>query len=141
MAFSRYNYGAGLQLSFPIMKYGEVKRQLRQQDFLSKASEERIEENKQILTTQQRVANTNFNSAIAIAQETQLQLKSAQYAFKAMQIRYNTGLVNFSDLIQTQYNLLKAELDVKKAYWDAWKALLLEAAVNGNENIFLVQIK
>jgi hypothetical protein len=36
---------------------------------------------------------------------------------------------------------LKAELDVKKAYWDAWKALLLEAAVNGNENIFLVQIK
>ncbi len=141
LAFSRYNYGAGLQLSFPIMKYGEVKRQLKQQDFLSKASEERIQENKQILTTQQRVANTTFNSAIAIAQKTQLQLKSAQYAFRAMQIRYNTGLVNFSDLIQTQYNLLKAELDVKKAYWDAWKALLLEAAVNGNENIFLVQIK
>jgi outer membrane protein len=70
-----------------------------------------------------------------------LQLKSAQYAFKAMQIRYNTGLVNFSDLIQTQYNLLRAELDVKKAYWDAWKALLLEAAVNGNENIFLNEIK
>src|SRR6185312_7259161 len=141
MAFSRYNYGAGLQLSFSIMKYGEVKRQLRQQDFLSKASEERLQENKEILTTQQRVANTTFNSAIAIAQETQLQLKSSQYAFKAMQIRYNTGLVNFSDLIQTQYNLLKAELDVKKAYWDAWKALLFEAGVNGNENIFLNEIK
>jgi outer membrane protein len=141
LAFSRYNYGAGLQFSFAIMKYGEVKRQLKQQDFLSKASEERLQENKQILTTQQRVANTTFNSTIAIAQETQLQLKSAQYAFKAMQIRYNTGLVNFSDLIQTQYNLLKAELDVKKAYWDAWKALLLEAAVNGNENIFLNEIK
>lgn len=141
LGFSRYNYGAGLQLSFPIMKYGEVKRQLQQQNLLSKASEERILENKQILTTQQRVANTAFNSAIAVAGETKLQLASAQYAFRAMQIRYNTGLVNFSDLIQTQYNLLKAELDLKKAYWDAWKALLLEATVNGNENIFLNQIK
>src|SRR5258707_10150422 len=28
MGFSKYNYGAGLLLSFPIMKYGEVKRQL-----------------------------------------------------------------------------------------------------------------
>lgn len=141
LAFSRYNYGAGLQLSFPIMKYGEVKRQLQQQNLFSKASEERILENKQILSTQQGLANTAFNSAIAIAGETKLQLASAQYAFKAMQIRYNTGLVNFSDLIQTEYNLLKAELDVKKAYWDAWKALLLEAAVDGNENIFLNQIK
>jgi outer membrane protein TolC len=141
LAFSRYNYGAGLQLSFPIMKYGEVKRQLQEQGLLSKASEERIQENKEVLTTQERVANTTFNSTIAIANETQTQLRSAQYAFKAMQIRYNTGLVNFSDLIQTQYNLLTAELDVKKAYWDSWKALLLEAAVNGNENIFLDAIK
>jgi outer membrane protein len=141
LSFNRYNYGAGVQLAFPIMKYGEVKRQLQQQGFISKASEERLEENKEILTAQQRIANTTFESSIAIAAETQQQLKSGQYAFTAMQIRYNTGLVNFSDLIQAQYNLLKAELDLKKAYWDAWKALLLLAAVKGDENIFLNEIK
>jgi outer membrane protein TolC len=141
LAFSRYNYGAGLQLAFPIMEYGEAKRQLQQQDFLSKASEERLEENKEILTTQQRIANTTFSNSIAVATETQQQLKSGQYAFTAMQVRYNTGLANFSDLIQAQYNLLKSELDVKNAYWDVWKALLLEAAVKGDENIFLVEIK
>ena len=54
-----------------------------------------------------------------------------------MQVRYNTGLVNFADLVQAQYNLLKAELDVKQAYWDAWKALLLQAAVKGDLSIFL----
>jgi outer membrane protein TolC len=58
-----------------------------------------------------------------------------------MQIRYNTGLVNFSDLIQAQYNLLKAELDMKTAYWDAWKALLLQTAVKGDEKIFLNAIR
>ncbi len=141
LSFNRYNYGAGVQLAFPIMKYGEVKRQLQQQNFLSKASEERLEDNKETLITQQRIANSTFNNSMAIAAETQQQLKSGQYAFTAMQVRYNTGLVNFSDLIQAQYNLLKAELDVKKAYWDAWKALLLEAAVKGDENIFLDEIK
>jgi outer membrane protein TolC len=138
---NRFNYGAGLQLVFPIMKYGEVKRQLQQQQFLSNAAREKIEENKLALTTQQNIAATTFNSSIAIATQTQQQLKTGQYAFKAMQTRYNTGLASFPDLIQAQYNLLKAELDVKTAYWDAWKALLLQAAVKGDEHIFLNEIK
>ena len=99
-----------------------------------------MEDNKEALTTQQLIANTSFNNSMAVAAETQQQLKSAQYAFTAMHIRYNTGIVNFSDLILAQYNLLKAELDVKTAYWDAWKALLLEAAVKGDVNIFLNEI-
>jgi outer membrane protein len=141
MGLSRYNYGAGLQIAFPIMKYGEIKRQLQQQNYLSKATEEKLLEEKTNLTTQQHIANTTFESSIRVAAETGQQLKSAQYAFNAMQIRYNTGLVNFSDLIQAQYNLLKAELDMKQAYWDAWKALLLQAAVKGDLNVFLNEIK
>jgi outer membrane protein TolC len=140
-ALNRINYGAGVQLAFPIMKYGEVKQQLQQQNILSKASEERLQEDKAALTTQQRIANSTFNNCVAVAEETQQQLRSGQYAFTAMQVRYNTGLVNFSDLIQAQYNLLKAELDVKKSYWDAWKALLLQAAVKGDETIFMNEIK
>ncbi len=141
LAPTRYNYGAGVQLAFPIMKYGEVKKQLQQQNFLSKAAEERLEEERTSLSSQQNIANTTFDNSVAVATETHQQLKAAQYAFKAIQVRYNTGLINFSDLIQVQYNLLKAELDVKRAYWDAWKALLLQAAVKGNENIFLNEIK
>jgi outer membrane protein len=112
-----------------------------QQNFLSNAAQEKIEESKSMLTTQQRIAKITFSNSIAIAKETQQQLKSGQYAFNAMQIRYNTGLVNFADLIQAQYNLLKAELDSKKSYWDAWKALLLQAAVKGDENTFLNAIQ
>jgi outer membrane protein TolC len=141
LGLNRFNYGAGLQLVFPILKYGEVKRQLQQQQLLSKAALEKIEETKLALTTQQNIATTTFNSSISIATQTQLQLKTGQYAFNAMQIRYNTGLASFPDLIQAQYNLLKAELDVKSAYWDAWKALLLQAAVKGDEQIFLHAIK
>jgi outer membrane protein TolC len=141
MSLSRYNYGAGLQLSFPIMKYGEVKRQLSEQNLLSQASEERIVNTENNLYYQQQINITVLNNGVAVARESELQLASASYAFDAMDTRYSSGLVNFSDLIQAQYNLFKAELDLKRAYWDVWKGLLLQAAVKGDENIFLQQIK
>jgi len=141
LGLNRFNYGAGVQLAFPIMKYGEVKKQLQQQEFLSKATQEKLEDSRLALNTQQHIAAATYNSSMAVAAETGRQLKSGQYAFSAMQTRYNTGLVNFSDLIQAQYNLLKAELDVKKSYWDVWKALLLQAAIKGDETIFLNEIR
>jgi len=141
LGLNRFNYGAGLQLVFPIMKYGEVKMQLQQQSLLSKAAQEKIDDNKSALTAQQRIAAVNFSNSIAIANETVQQLQTGQYAFNAMQIRYNTGLVRFADLIQAQYNLLKAELDLKRSHWDAWKALLLQAAVKGDEQVFLQEIR
>lgn len=140
LKLSRYNYSAGIQLIFPIMKYGETKRQLQQQAFLSKSAEEHLEDERSELSLQQQVSRTTFDHSVQVASETKEQLKSAQIAFNAMQIRYNTGLVNFADLIQTQYNLLKSELDVKQAYWNVWKALLLEAAVKGDMNIFFNEI-
>ena len=141
MGLSRYNYGAGLQLSFPILKYGEVKKQLSEQSLLSQAAEQQVTNTENSLYYQQRMNTLTFNNSIAVARESEQQLKSAQYAFDAMETRYETGLVNFADLIQAQYNLLKAELDLKKSYWDAWKGLLLQAAVKGDENIFMQQIR
>jgi outer membrane protein len=141
MGLSRYNYGAGLQLSFPIMKYGEVKKQLSEQSLVSRASEQRIADAENSLFYQQRIDIALFNNSLAVAVESEQQLTSAQYAFDAIETRYETGLVNFADLIQAQYNLLKAELDLKKSYWDAWKGLILLAAVKGDENIFLQQIR
>lgn len=140
LAFNRYNYAAGFQLAFPILKYGEVKRQLQVQYFLTRSTQENLDQTNRELITQQRIANSAFNNSIAVVQETQLQLKSAQYAYNAMHVRYNTGLVNLTDVVQVEYNLLQAELSLKKSYWDTWKALLLEAAVKGDIQIFLIQI-
>ncbi len=106
LALKRFNYGAGLQLVFPIMKYGEVKRQLQQQSLLSKGAEENTADSRAALTTQQRIANATFKNSVTVAKETQQQLKSGNYAFSAMQDRYKTGLVNLADLIQAQSAVL-----------------------------------
>ena len=140
MGLSRYNYGAGFQISFPILKYGEVKRQLEVQHFLSEAAEKTLSQTGTELLTQQHISNTAFTSSISVAEETHRQLLAARYAYQAMNIRYTTRLVNLSDMVQVQYNLFEAELAERKAYWDAWKALLLQAAVTGNLQLFLNQI-
>ena len=107
------------------MKFGEVKKQLSEQTLLSQASEERVSNMQNSLFYQQQMNRTAYNSSLAVARESEQQLISAQYAFDAMDTRYATGLVNFSDLIQAQYNLFKAELDLKHAYWDAWKGFFI----------------
>ncbi len=140
LLMNRYNYGAGAQIIFPILKYGEVKHQVQQQNFLSKAAQERLEESKSELTTQMHIANTSFRSSFEVVVESQQSFKSASYAFNATRLRYNTGLMNISDIAQAEYNLLQAELDIKRAYWNVWKAKLLEAAVKGDVNIFLKEI-
>lgn len=140
LLLSKYNYGAGAQIIFPILKYGEVKHQVQQQNFLSKAAQERLEESKSELTTQMHIANTSFRSSLEVVSESLQSFKSASYAFNATQLRYNTGLMNISDIAQAQFNLLQAELDIKRAYWNVWKAKLLEAAVKGDVNIFLKEI-
>lgn len=141
MALNRLNYGAGLLLTVPVTKYGEAKRLLTQQHQLILAAKELEEDTRSVLATQSRIAGTSFRHSILAVDQAGNELDAGRSAFEAMQSRYRSGLVSFTELIQTQYSLLKSELGVKQTRWDAWKALLLKAAVNGNIEIFLKEIK
>ncbi|PWT95684.1 MAG: hypothetical protein C5B52_17360 [Bacteroidetes bacterium] len=139
--FSKYNYGVGFQVAFPILKFSDEKFQKAEQNFISKSNEAMLNQTSLELSKQQDISNVTLQNALEVAKETPVQLQSADYAYKAILIRYNTGLVNFSDLIQAQFNLVKAETDLKKSYWEAWKALLFKTAVTGDLNIFLNEVK
>lgn len=140
LSFSRYNYGVGLQLSFPILKFIDVKTQLNQNNNLLSAQQEKLNEAKLQVKTQSEVSETGLRYAIQSAQESPTFFNAAHFSYNALQTRYNTGLANYADLIQAQYSLVKAESDLKKSYLDAWKALLYKAAVEGDINIFLNQV-
>jgi len=141
LGFSKYNYGVGVQIAFPILKYSEIRLQQQQQSFISKSNEELLNQTSLELSKQQAISDATLQSALDVAKETPTQFQSAEYAFRALLIRYNTGLVNFADLIQSQYSLVKAETDLKKSYWEAWKALLFKTAVAGDLNLFLNESK
>jgi outer membrane protein TolC len=140
-SFSKYNYGVGFQVAFPILKFTDVRIQQQQQNLISRSDRELLNQTRLELSKQQEISEVTLQSAMEVARETPVQLKSADYAFSALQMRYNAGLVNFADLIQAQYNLVKAETDLKKSYWEVWKALLYKTAVCGDLNDFLNEFK
>ncbi len=140
LAFQRYNYGVGLQLSIPILQFARIKPQLQQQDFQIRSNEEKLNEVALQIRKQNELADTTFRTALAVSKESPLFYESASFSYKVLQSRYQSGLANFADLMQAQYALVKAAADNKTAFMAVWKALLYKAAVNGDLNLFLNQV-
>lgn len=138
---NRFNYGAGIQLAVPLLNHAEVKTRLKQQDWLIKSGEEKMNQVSLELREQRKLSESTFFNAVSIVKETPVQVYSAEYAFNAMQIRYNTGLVNYAELLQTQAGLLKAKIELARSRAELWKALLYKAAVYGDLNLFINQVK
>lgn len=141
LGFQRLNYGVGFQLSVPLLAFARTRPQLQQQDFIISSGRQKLDGVALQLKKQQELADTTLISALAVTQESPLYLESAQFSYKALQSRYQSGLANLSDLFQAQYALVKAETDYKLAYMGVWKALLFKAAVQGDLNIFINQVK
>lgn len=140
LGFQRFNYGVGLQLSVPILQFARLKPQLKQQDFVIQSNLEKLNQIELELKKQRELADTTITNAFEVVKESPLFLESAQFSYRALKSRYQSGLANFADLIQAQYALAKAEADYKLAYMGLWKALLYKSAVSGNLNLFINQV-
>lgn len=140
LSFSRYNYGAGLVLSVPLLRFTNVRHQVNARESLIRSEEEKLNLVKLQLDKQSQVADVTLANALKIAQESPSFYQSSEFSYRTLLSRYNSGLVNYADLIQAQYALIKSEADLKKAYLDAWKALLYKSAVEGDIYIFLNQL-
>lgn len=141
VALNRFNYGAGVQLVVPLLKQSEVKTRLQQQDWIIKSEQEKLNLASSALKEQHKLAEATFSNARSIAAETPVQVHSAEYAFRSMQVRYTNGMVNYTELLQTQSNLLNAKIDLTRSQSELWKALLYKAAVLGDINLFVNQVK
>ena len=139
LGFERYNYGIGAQLSFPLLEVFRQKPLFRQQELNIAASREQLSEVQLRLNAQQEIAESALQKAIQAAQLTPEASKAAKYAYDAILSRYQSGLISYADVIQSQQQLFEAEASVKVSYWTAWKALLSKAAGTGSLDIFLNQ--
>jgi outer membrane protein len=139
LSFSRYNAGAGLVLSVPLLQFTRTHYQIRSQNSQVQADQERLNATKLQINNERRLAEVTFNSALKVANETPALFEASRYAYSGLLSRYNSGLINYTELIQAKYALLQSEADLKKAYVEAWKALLFMSAVNGDMNLFINQ--
>jgi outer membrane protein TolC len=140
-SFSRYNYGVGLQLVFPILDLTNVKLKTNRQEALTSSSESYFRQTQSTLNKEESIALNDLKTALLVAREVPVEFEANESAFLALQTRYNSGLTDYSELIQAQYDLLNAEASLKNASVSSWKSLLKLAVIRGDVNIFLNQIK
>ena len=140
-SLSRKNYGAGIQLSFPILQFSQVNLQKKQYRLLLKSDEAQLDQVTLNLQKQQETAQFNYDQNLLIARQALIQSQAARYAFDGLKLSYESGLVDFTRLMQGQYELLKAETGEAGAFLQAWHALLELAAANGNLHVFTDKLK
>lgn len=139
--FSRYNYGFGAQVVLPILDLTNLKIKKTQQEARVRAAENYLRQTEISLKSRESQAANELEANLGLAAEIPMEFQAAESAFKAIQSRYNAGLVDYSELILAQNDLLFAEAKLKTSYLNAWKALLKHAALRGDMESFLTQIQ
>ncbi len=139
--FSRYNYGFGAQIVMPILDLTNLKIKKTQQEARVRAAENYLKQTEISLKSREAQAASELEANLALAAEVPLEFQASESAFKAIQSRYKAGLVDYSELILAQNDLLFAEAKLKNGYLNAWKALLKQAAIRGDMESFLTQIQ
>lgn len=140
-ALSRSNYGAGLQLSFPILQFSRVNIQKKQYRSLLKADQDQLSQVNINLQRQVETAESNYRQDLLLALEAPVQSRAARLSYQGLQLSYQSGLVDFTRLTQGQYQLLNAEMAEAGAYLQVWRALLDIGVSKGNLNLFTDQLK
>jgi outer membrane protein TolC len=137
---SRTNAGIGLQLSFPVLQFSKVNIRKKQYNLLLKSDEARLSQARLDITKQIENAEWQYTQDVKIAGKTPVQLKIATDVYDGLKLSYEAGLIDYTRLYQSQYELTKAELNNATAKLQLWRSLLAIAIAKGNLHIFVDQL-
>jgi outer membrane protein len=140
-SLSRNNYGAGVQLSFPILAFSKVNMQIKQYRSLLRADQAQLTQVSVNLQIQLKTAESNYQQNLLIAAQAPVQSKAARLSYDGLRLSYQSGLVDFTRLTQGQYQLLNAEIMEANAYLQVWRSLLDISVSKGNLDLFTNQLK
>lgn len=141
LTLSRLNYGVGFQISFPLLQYTQINLQKKQQRFLIRADDANLTQVALNLAIQQQTAYSNFQQEYAMAQKVPQQLRAAHDAYNGMRVSYEKGLVDYTRLVQAEYDLFAAEVNQAGINIQVWRSLLDLAVAKGNLSLFFDQLK
>ncbi|HXD79903.1 MAG TPA: TolC family protein [Puia sp.] len=140
-ALSRTNYGAGLQLSFPILQFSKINIQKKQFRSRLAADQDQLAQVDLDLRRQVETAESNYTQALLLAGEAPVRSRAARLSYDGLLLSYQSGLVDFTRLTQGQYELLRSEMTEADANLQVWRALLDISVAKGNLHLFTDQLK
>ena len=105
-----------------------------------KSDEAKLAQVRLDISKQVESAMLQYRLDAKIAGKTPAQLKIATDVFEGLQISYKAGLIDYTRLYQSQYELTKAALNNATAQLQLWRSLLAVAIAKGNLVIFTDQL-
>lgn len=133
---TRTNIGIGFQLSFPILQFYQINAKKKQYQQLLKADEFKIKQVELELNKQADISMQQYQSNLAISKKIAIRLKSAAEAFSSLKLSYEAGLVDFTRLAQSQFELQQAEVNNAGAQLNIQRSLLDISVAKGDLNLF-----
>lgn len=141
LGLSRTNAGVGVQLSFPVLQYSKINIKKKQYQSLLQADEARLSQARLDISKQIETAVMQYQQDVKIANKSPELLRSASEVYEGLKLSYETGLVDFTRLTNSQYELQKAEVNDANVRLQLWRSLLAIATAKGNLNFFTEQLK
>ncbi|RDC57830.1 TolC family protein [Pedobacter chinensis] len=138
---SRSNIGAGVQISFPVFQFYQLNAKKKQYGQLVQADEFKLKQLQLDLNKQTDIAWQQYKSNIAILNKQVVRLKSATDAFNSLKLSYESGLIDFARLAQSQYELQQAEINSAAALLVIQRSLLDISIAKGDLDLFFQQIQ
>lgn len=137
IGINRSNYVLGVALSWNITGFYRHSSKIKEQQFITSSLQHEYNLMNEALTAQGKLADAKLKNALENFEQTKIQVKAANDAYRQNTTLYNTGLTTIVDFTQSLYALNHAEIDFEIAQNNVWQALLIKAAAAGDLNILL----
>ncbi len=132
------NFSVGLTVTFPFMDRFAIREQEAGQSANLRAAQAQYQLIETTLQAQFNIAQATLNGARRVAENTPVEVSSAQTALDQANARYQSGLAPIDDVAQAQRLLVQASIDDALARLNVWRALLQLATARGDLRPFLV---
>ncbi|HZI80083.1 MAG TPA: TolC family protein [Vicinamibacterales bacterium] len=142
LAPERANWATGVQVVFPnVFDLAGVRARRAAASASTRAESARYDEAALAVTGQRRTAGAMVAAALAIAQNTPIQLAAARQSETQARARYDAGLTGIVEVAEAQNLLTQAEYQDAAARVDVWRALLAQAVASGDLAPFIGRLR
>jgi outer membrane protein TolC len=142
LGLDRTNWAAGVQLVVPnLFDYASLKARRSAAGALTRAEQARHDETVLVVSAQQQAADAALDAALAVAQNTPIQVAAARQSEAQARARYDAGLASIVEVAEAQNLLASAEYQDALARVDVWRARLAVAVARGDLAPFIDRVR
>ncbi len=141
LGYQRFNYMAGIAVTYNLFNGLYKKDKLAINRFQSEAGNYDLEQQKLALALAAAQADRALQVNEASLTELPIQLQSAEATYRQKLAQYKAGIISLIDLTNASFVLYRSQTDYIQTISDWWLAQLDKAAANGYLNQFIQLIK